>query len=62
MIVGVYDGPGVLVGPGVHDQYSHGADCFRYLSIVADEMVNESERKITSNFNTFGVTVSGMGG
>jgi phage terminase large subunit len=29
-------------GAPVHDQYSHGADAFRYLSIVADQMKNEA--------------------
>ena len=27
----------------VHDEYSHGADCFRYLSIVADGLVSRGE-------------------
>ena len=50
-------------GSPVHDQYSHGADCFRYLSLVADELTNETERRnINTNFATFGTTVSGMGG
>lgn len=29
-------------GAPLHDQYSHGADAFRYLSLVADEMTNET--------------------
>ena len=28
-------------GAPVHDQYSHGADAFRYLSVVADSMKND---------------------
>lgn len=28
-------------GAPLHDQYSHGADAFRYLAIVADQMSNE---------------------
>lgn len=28
-------------GAVVHDQYSHGADAFRYLGIVADQMTND---------------------
>lgn len=29
------------LGSPVHDNYSHGADAFRYLSLVADKMTNE---------------------
>jgi len=29
-------------GAPVHDQFSHGADAYRYLAIVADQMKNES--------------------
>ena len=29
-------------GSPVHDEFSHGADVFRYLAVVADQMVNES--------------------
>jgi phage terminase large subunit len=29
-------------GAPVHDEYSHGADAYRYLAMVADEMKNES--------------------
>ena len=25
-----------------HDEYSHGADAFRYLALVADQMINET--------------------
>lgn len=31
-------------GAPVHDEYSHGADAWRYLSIVADKLTNEDER------------------
>ena len=31
-------------GSPVHDEYSHGADCFRYLSINAPSMINVEER------------------
>jgi phage terminase large subunit len=31
-------------GAPVHDQYSHGADMFRYLSIVADQLTNETRK------------------
>lgn len=30
-------------GPPLHDEYSHGADAFRYLAVVADQMSNESQ-------------------
>jgi len=33
-------------GSPVHDEYSHGADAYRYLSLVADKMVNESWQPI----------------
>lgn len=29
-------------GAPVHDEYSHGADAFRYLSVVADQLSNDS--------------------
>ena len=29
-------------GAPLHDEFSHGADCFRYLSLNADDMSNES--------------------
>jgi phage terminase large subunit len=34
----------------LHDEYSHGADAYRYLAIVADKLVNDDSgfsRKIT---------------
>jgi phage terminase large subunit len=30
----------------VHDEFSHGADCFRYLSLIASSMRNESDKPI----------------
>ncbi len=30
-------------GKPVHDEFSHGADAFRYLAIVADELTNDSQ-------------------
>jgi len=30
-------------GSPLHDQYSHGADDFRYLALVAEQMTNEDE-------------------
>jgi phage terminase large subunit len=29
----------------LHDEYSHGADAFRYLAVVADKLSNDDERK-----------------
>lgn len=33
-------------GSPVHDEFSHGADAFRYLGVVADMLTNEDERPI----------------
>lgn len=33
-------------GAPLHDEYSHGADAFRYLAIVADQMTNENWKPI----------------
>jgi phage terminase large subunit len=30
----------------VHDSFSHGADCFRYVAVNADSMRNESDKKV----------------
>jgi phage terminase large subunit len=30
-------------GAPLHDEYSHGADAFRYLAVIADQMVNEDQ-------------------
>lgn len=35
-------------GSPVHDEYSHGADAWRYLAIVADKLTNEDERPIAA--------------
>lgn len=32
-------------GSPLHDQYSHGADCFRYICVAADRMENEGRKK-----------------
>jgi phage terminase large subunit len=29
-------------GSPLHDESSHGADCYRYLSIIADRLTNEN--------------------
>lgn len=46
----------------VHDQYSHGADNFRYLSIVAEQLTNEDERSIRTPYKAPIQTVPGFGG
>jgi phage terminase large subunit len=28
-------------GAPLHDEFSHGADAFRYLAVIADQMTNE---------------------
>lgn len=33
-------------GPPLHDEYSHGADCFRYICMAADSMSNEEWGKL----------------
>lgn len=37
----------------VHDEYSHGADCFRYLSLIASQMSNEDWKQI--NYSNKGI-------
>lgn len=37
----------------VHDEYSHGADCFRYLSLIANQMSNEDWKPI--NYSNKGI-------
>lgn len=49
-------------GAPVHDSSSHGADDFRYLSIVADQLNNDTDAAPVGRFNTFKSTVSGFGG
>lgn len=34
-------------GSPVHDEFSHGADCFRYVGVVADQMINEADRYVS---------------
>lgn len=35
-------------GTPLHDEFSHGGDCFRYLALVADQLTNNSVRKQTA--------------
>lgn len=48
-------------GSPLHDQYSHGADAFRYLSIVAEQLSNEDQRSGSYSPKGFTPNVSGMG-
>ncbi len=34
----------------LHDEYSHGADAFRYLSLVVDQMVNDDMKPLVYDF------------
>lgn len=45
----------------VHDEYSHGADNYRYLSIVADQLTNEDEHSIRTPYRAPIHTVPGFG-
>lgn len=45
----------------VHDQYSHGADDFRYLSIVAEQLTNDTNERNRINASPFRPAVRGMG-
>jgi phage terminase large subunit len=38
-------------GPPLHDEYSHGADCFRYLALCVDQMGNS--RPVTDPYAGF---------
>lgn len=39
-------------GRPLHDEYSHGADAFRYLALVADDLTNETEWAEPLTINT----------
>lgn len=47
-------------GAPVHDEYSHGADSFRYLGVVADQLRNEDETEQVY-IPEFRVSSGGMG-
>lgn len=47
-------------GAPMHDEFSHGADVFRYLAVVADQLTNEREMPLP-NVQQFSPTVRGMG-
>ena len=45
---------GVSTTP-VHDDYSHGADCFRYIAINADSMINENYNWTGEDYRSAGI-------
>lgn len=45
----------------VHDQYSHGADNYRYISLVADQLTNDDEHSIRTPYRAPIQTVPGFG-
>lgn len=48
-------------GSPLHDEFSHGADAFRYLAVAADSLTNESDRRPLPNIGGFQSSVRGMG-
>lgn len=46
-------------GKPLHDEYSHGADCFRYLCLVADQMSNEDFDDYDDDFSDEGRSAVG---
>lgn len=46
-------------GAPLHDEFSHGADVFRYLAVVADQLVNDAEAP--PRLRAFSPSDSGMG-
>jgi phage terminase large subunit len=43
-------------GPPLHDAYSHGADAFRYLAVVADKLTNDDYLKMKPiNYPSLGI-------
>jgi phage terminase large subunit len=51
----------LTAGAPVHDQYSHGADCTRYLAINIDKMTNDTERKMPANVASYGALDAAVG-
>lgn len=47
-------------GAPLHDEHSHGADCWRYVSIVADQLGNDAEHP-PARLDGFRPSVPGMG-
>lgn len=48
-------------GAPLHDEFSHGADVYRYLAVVADELVNEDQSKAAPELPHYEYADSGMG-
>ena len=48
-------------GSPLHDQYSHGADAYRYLALVAEQMTNEDESARRIPIKPRQPAVAGMG-
>lgn len=48
-------------GSPVHDEYSHGADAFRYLGVVAEQLSNEEQGTMRPNVSGFQPNVAGIG-
>ena len=48
-------------GSPVHDEFSHGADAWRYLAVVADELKNDEDRTPMPNIPKYKPSVSSMG-
>jgi phage terminase large subunit len=42
-------------GAPLHDEHSHGADAFRYLSVVADKLTNDGDKMAPINYPDNGV-------
>ena len=42
-------------GAPLHDEYSHGADAFRYLCVSADKLSNETWQNQTIQYNNLGI-------
>jgi phage terminase large subunit len=42
-------------GAPLHDEYSHGADAFRYLCVTADKLSNEQWHSEQIEYNTQGI-------
>ena len=45
----------------LHDQYSHGADCFRYICMAADKMTNDDRAPAPKPMRAFRPADPGMG-
>jgi phage terminase large subunit len=48
-------------GSPLHDQYSHGADMFRYIAVNAESFTNENEDDFIPQSDRWRPSVSGMG-